>query len=230
MIKELSIRYLIFFIIFFQLIAFSAKADKTIITNIDAESIFVPDTAFFNEKSEKVYLDQFEGKTVLLVFWATWCGSCADELPILDILQKDFKKLPFEIIAVSEDYNGLEVITKYFQDNEIRHLKIYHDYQNQLFKAMDVAGLPTAFLIDPDGKIKTIFKGVIKWQDDITRELILSKIPGNPELPRNSFKEKVLNTIVKPKSVNNEGGDQKEAKQKEEEKNDDENQADKAKQ
>ena len=210
--------------------AFSAKADKTIITNIDAEAIFAPDTAFFNEKSEKVYLDQFEGKTILLVFWATWCGSCADELPSLDILQKDFKKLPFEVIAVSEDYNGLEVITKYFKDNEIRHLKIYHDYQNQLFKAMDVAGLPTAFLIDPDGKIKTIFKGVIKWQDNTMRELILNKIPGNPEMPKNSFKEKALNNIIKPKEVTNQNNDQKEAEQKEEEKNGDEKQPDKAKQ
>ena len=45
-------------------------------------------------------------KQCLLVFWATWCGSCISELPSLENLAKDFRKLPFKIIALSQDYQG----------------------------------------------------------------------------------------------------------------------------
>ena len=65
----------------------------------------------------------------------------------LDILQKDFRKLPFEVLAISEDFKGIAVAEDHFNKYGIRHLKLYHDYKNSLFKAMGVVGLPTAFLI-----------------------------------------------------------------------------------
>ena len=67
---------------------------------------------FFDIQGNKVYLDQYEGTNILLVFWATWCGTCVSELPSLDNLQKDFRKLPFKIIAVSQDYQGIDIDDK----------------------------------------------------------------------------------------------------------------------
>ncbi len=127
-------------------------------TIIRPEYSFVPDVNFFDKDGNKVFLDEFEGKTILVSFWASWCGSCVEELPSLDILQKDFRKLPFEVLAISEDFKGIAVAEDHFNKYGIRHLKLYHDYKNSLFKAMGVVGLPTAFLIDPEGKIKIIFK------------------------------------------------------------------------
>lgn len=190
---------LLFGIIILSLISISTTnaASTTIIPT--SESSFVPDTNFFNENGDKVYLDQYEGKTILLVFWATWCGACISEMPSLDTLQKDFKQLPFEVIAVSEDFTGTGVVKDHFQSQEIRHLAIYHDYQNQLFRAMSVVGLPTAFLIDQTGKVRVIFKGAVKWHDEEVRTILLSKIEGNPSTPKNSYKSSSLNKIVSPK-------------------------------
>jgi peroxiredoxin len=169
---------------------------------IKPESSFIPDTHFFNEEGEKVFLDQFEGKTILLCFWATWCGPCTEELPSLDILQKDFRKLPFEVVTVSEDFNGIEPAKNHFNKYGIRHLKLYHDYKNELFRAMSVIGLPTAFLIDPDGKIKVIFRGNTKWHEGTTREIILSEIAGNPVMPKNSYITTSLNKKIAPIATN----------------------------
>lgn len=168
------------------------------------EAFFAPDTNFFNSDGEKVYLDQYEGKTILLVFWATWCGACISEMPSLDALQKDFKQLPFEVIAVSEDFSGTDVVKDHFLEQEIRHLAIYHDYQNQLFRAMSVVGLPTAFLIDSAGRVKVVFKGAVKWHDEEIRAVLLSEIEGNPSTPKNSYKTSSLNKIVSPKKTNKE--------------------------
>lgn len=162
----------------------------------------VPDSVFFfDEKEEKYSLDQFEGKTILLVFWATWCSACVTEMPELDILQKDFRKLPFAVIPVSQDYQGIEVAQKYYKDYDIRYLPLYHDFKNQLFKAFKVVGLPTAILINPDGKRLVSFVGAINWYDDEIRQVILSNIPGNHPEPKNSYQPQSLNQPVKKGSL-----------------------------
>ncbi len=175
-------------------LAHIVKAEKLIVTKHD--EFLDTDTNFFDSEGNKIYLDQYEGSTILLVFWATWCGSCVGELTSLDNLQKDFRKLPFKIIAVSEDYQGVEVVKKYFSENEIRHLEIFHDYQNKLFRALSIVGLPTAYLINAEGKIKYVFKGIVKWHDDDIRQMIFAQIEGNLQLPKNTFKSSSLNKQV----------------------------------
>ncbi|MGI4776327.1 MAG: TlpA disulfide reductase family protein [Janthinobacterium lividum] len=144
--------------------------------------------AFFDEHGEKHFLDQLEGKTLLIVFWATWCASCEKEMPDLDILAKDFRKLPFEIITLSQDFQGMETVKKFFKSRQIRHLKAYHDYHNQLFAAFSVVGLPSSFLINAEGKIVVNFNGIVNWYDPDIRNILLSHISGNPEMPKNSHK------------------------------------------
>ena len=182
--------------IFINIYGTYSFAENSMITR--PESSFIPDENFFDKDGNKVFLDQFEGKTILVSFWASWCGSCVEELPSLDVLQKDFRKLPFEIIAISEDFKGVEAAEAHFNKYGIRHLKLYHDYKNSLFKAMSVVGLPTAFLINPEGKIKVIFKGNTKWHDESIRNILLSEITGNPETPKNSYITTSLNKKIVP--------------------------------
>lgn len=156
---------------------------------------------FFDGDGNKIYLDQYEGTNILLVFWATWCGTCVSELPALDNLQKDFRKLPFKIIAVSQDYKGVEVVKKHFFAHEIRHLGVFHDNRNQLFRELSIVSLPTALFINADGKNKLVFKGRIKWQDNNIRSMILSEIDENLELPKNTYKFASLNRNVMQKEV-----------------------------
>jgi len=102
------------------------------------------------------------------------------------------------VLAISEDFKGVKAAEDHFNKYGIRHLKLYHDYKNSLFKAMSVIGLPTAFLIDPEGKIKVIFKGNTKWHDEPVRDILLSEIPGNPETPKNSYITTSLNKKIAP--------------------------------
>lgn len=180
--------------IFFLSISFlpySSIANKSVI--IKKNEYVETEVPFFNEQGEKIFLDKFEGQTVLLVFWATWCSSCVDEMSYLDNLQKDFRKLPFKILAVSQDYQGIKVIKDFFNKNEIRHLEISHDYQNKLFRSMGATSLPLAYLINSSGKTKIMFKGMIKWHEEKIREMILAEMDSNPEMPKNTYKAPVVN-------------------------------------
>lgn len=202
-IRKYSKRF--FLIVTYLLIStnsFALDQIKSGVKMLDLSS--VPDTVvFFDDKGEKYSLDNFEGKTILLVFWATWCASCIKEMPDLDVLQKDFRKLPFAIIPVSQDYQGIEIIQKYYKDYDIRYLPIYHDFKNQLFKAFSIVGLPTAILINPDGKMLVSFVGTINWYDEEIRNIILSNIPGNHPEPKNSYREQPVNKQLKPEEQEN---------------------------
>ena len=179
------------------------------------------EVGFFDGDGNKVYLDQYEGTNILLVFWATWCGTCVSELPALDNLQKDFRKLPFKIIAVSQDYKGVEVVKSHFFAHEIRHLSVFHDNKNQLFSELAIVSLPTALFINADGKNKLVFKGRIKWYDDDVRSMILSEIGENLELPKNTYKFASLNRNVMQKQAVGQIVSSEEEKEGEEDKNTD---------
>lgn len=153
------------------------------------------DISFFDQNLEKHYLEDYEGKTLLLVFWASWSASCTNQMMDLDILQKDFRKLPFEVLAISEDYQDIKVVEKFYELYNIRHLTLLHDYRNQLFKAFGVIGMPTSFLINADGMSVGSFTGITPWHNEQVRNIILSYIPGNPPEQKNSYKGQSLNQL-----------------------------------
>jgi peroxiredoxin len=131
------------------------------------------------------------------------------EMVDLDILQKDFRKLPFVILAISEDYQGVKVVSDFYKAHDIRHLEVYHDYKNALFKDFKVVGMPTSFIITPDGRNVGMFKGVVNWYDEEVRNILLSHIPGNPGEPKNSYKDDSLNQIINPTEPKNDSKHEK---------------------
>lgn len=156
--------------------------------------------AIFDEENKKHFLEEYEGKTILLVFWATWCAPCITEMADLDILQKDFRKTNFLVLPISEDYTGIEAVKTFYKAHDLRHLRIMHDYKNALFKSFSIAGLPTSILINAEGMAVARFTGSINWYDEGVREILLKHISGNPAVPRNSYQDSALNNIPTPGS------------------------------
>ena len=97
-------------------------------------------------------------------------------------------------------FQNIDIVKKHFDRIQIRNLKIFHDRQNQIFRAFDIVGLPTSYLINASGKLKLAFKGSVKWHDNEIRKMILNEIDGNYELPKNTYKVK---NIVEKNDFNN---------------------------
>jgi thiol-disulfide isomerase/thioredoxin len=169
--------------------------------------IYMPDISFFDESEKKCQFYQYEGKTLLVTFWATWCSSCVKVFSELDNLQKDFKKLPFKVIALSQDYQGIDLVKQFYKEKNIENIDIFHDYQNTLFKYFNLSGLPTSLLVDEEGAIIMKIVGHVDWNKDHNRYMLLSYIKGNHPLPRNSSKEESVRFYnqenKKEKEVNN---------------------------
>jgi len=99
----------------------------------------------------------FRGKIVFLVFWASWCAPCREELPELDRLYKKFKTEGFEVIAISVDASESDV-KSYLRKFPIS-FPVLLDKKGDVNDAYRVSGLPTGFLIGKNGIIRHIHRG-----------------------------------------------------------------------
>lgn len=91
------------------------------------------------------------GRTVVLNFWATWCGPCIRELPSLARLQKHFPADRLVVVAVSQDRDGWSTIGPFIDKLGLKGLNVQHDKGGRIFGSAAVTALPTTILIGPDG-------------------------------------------------------------------------------
>lgn len=197
LLKHTNYRYyaVIFFIIFLFFSHIIIAKNNSFMNQLDRlnDTLDFSEIKFFDEESKEHYLEEYEGKLILLVFWATWSSACDEEIRELEILQKDFRKLPFVVIALSQDFKNIKLVKDFLDKRDIRYLKIFYDYKNELFKKFNVIGLPTSYLIDTKGNIVGNFSSVVKWHKEEVRELLFSYIPGSFDRPKNSYKTFLLN-------------------------------------
>ncbi len=143
------------------------------------EKIF-PDIGFTDENGAQHKLSDFQGKTVLLNFWATWCAPCIRELPQLNTLQ-DQERDRLHVINISEDRNGFEKITPFFETNNLPHLTPYWDKNGLEFRKLRMRGLPMSFLIDAQGQLIATIQGEIEWLGEDVASLLTKHAPITKE-------------------------------------------------
>jgi len=98
-------------------------------------------------------LAQLKGKVVLINFWATWCPPCRREMPSMERLAQAFKDKPFVVLAVDvgEDPDTIEAFNS--ELDTVPTFPILLDTRSHVMRAWKVAGLPTTFLVDKQGRI-----------------------------------------------------------------------------
>lgn len=112
-------------------------------------------------------LDDYQGKYLLVNFWATWCGPCKVEMPSLESLHQKFKQRNFAVIAVSNDIFGAQVVKPYIQAQNFT-FPVGLDPKLKVSNQFGVISLPTTFLINPQGKIIGVLNGAENWVDPKT--------------------------------------------------------------
>jgi peroxiredoxin len=113
---------------------------------------------------EKISLDQYKGKYLLINFWATWCGPCKVEMPSLEALYQRFKSDNFDIVAISNDMFGQTVVEPYVKAHNLSFTFLL-DQQLKVSYQYGVVSLPTTFLIDPQGNIIGAMHGAEDWAE-----------------------------------------------------------------
>jgi len=98
-------------------------------------------------------LAQLRGRVVLVNFWATWCPPCRREMPSMERLSQALKGEAFSVLAVDvgEDADTIEAFAS--QLDTVPTFPILLDTRSRVMQAWKVAGLPTTFLVDKQGRI-----------------------------------------------------------------------------
>jgi thiol-disulfide isomerase/thioredoxin len=99
-------------------------------------------------------LADYEGKVVLVNFWATWCPPCRKEMPSLERLYQQFKDQPFMVLAVNQWETDDHVFSYMGELNVFPEFPILFDSESTISEAYGVRGLPTSVIIDQHGRIR----------------------------------------------------------------------------
>ncbi len=125
----------------------------------DKERKTAPEFSLKDADGKTVHLSDYKGKVVLLDFWATWCGPCKIEIPWLKEFQRKYKDKGFEVLGISMDEEGWQVVKPFVAEAGINYrVVIGDDTTAQLYGGVDA--LPTAFVIDREGRIAAVHVGL----------------------------------------------------------------------
>ncbi len=103
-------------------------------------------------------LDDYRGKVVLLDVWASWCGPCKQELPMLDDMAKRLRGDGIEVLAVSVDQERANVV-KFLKARPRWSLTIAHDPKGEIADRLAPDKMPTSYVIDREGIVRYVNSG-----------------------------------------------------------------------
>jgi len=124
---------------------------------VAATSAPPPDFQFHDFAGGRHTLAEFRGHPVLLDFWASWCSPCRESFPYLDGLQARHVGNGLKVVAVSLDEDG--AAARDFVDAVPVHFFVGRDPEGHGGELFDVAVMPTALLLDADGRVVARFEG-----------------------------------------------------------------------
>lgn len=122
-----------------------------------------PSRTFTGPNGVDLDLSAFRGKPILLNVWATWCPPCVAEIPSLDQLQLERGGDNFEVVAISQDIQAVDV-ESFLKTKNVKHLKFYHDNTLGLAPDVGVVGLPISIFYDENGREIARIPGEVNWQ------------------------------------------------------------------
>ena len=120
---------------------------------------------FLDKKDQKINIKEFNGKLVLMNFWATWCEPCKEEMPSLDRLQNNPKFDNLKIFAINISKENIKKVNNFFEDLSIENLEPYFDNSITLAKKLSLRGIPTSILFNTEGKEFARIIGSIDFDD-----------------------------------------------------------------
>ena len=137
------------------------------------QTVVAPDFTLRDLDGTMRDLASFRGRVVLLTFWATWCPPCQTEMLSMAGLYQYYKDYGFEVVAVSSDVQGAEVVQPFVTQLHLSFTTLL-DPTGQVTRLYGVTSLPTTYLLDREGRLVTVTIGSHDWAKADARALIVS--------------------------------------------------------
>ena len=123
-----------------------------------------PDFALKSSGGENLRLSEYRGDVVMVNFWATWCGPCRQEMPLLDELYSRYERVGFSLLGVNIDDDSRKAM------NMVSELgvsfPVLFDARKEVSKLYEVNAMPVTVLIDREGTIRYVHHGYKPGYED----------------------------------------------------------------
>jgi thiol-disulfide isomerase/thioredoxin len=129
-----------------------SQAAATAQSRTGESTVKAPGFALHDLEGNAVDFADFEGKLVLIDFWATWCGPCRRSVPELNELYHQFAADGFEVVGISLDRGGIDKVKRFASDHKIAYTVVMGSL-NDARRWRAGNGIPSAILVDRNGDI-----------------------------------------------------------------------------
>lgn len=162
-----------FFFLFVSGTFAQGTGDKTTLVAINQS---VPDFKFEIAKGKSVSMSTYKGKLVLINFFATWCGPCRRELPLVQeqIYNKHKNNPKFAMLTFGREHNWEEV-TKFAKDQNFV-FPVLPDPKRGVYGIFATESIPRSFVLDENGKVVYMTKGFTEEEFAGLKRFIDSKL------------------------------------------------------
>jgi peroxiredoxin len=116
-----------------------------------------PDFALKSSTGENLRLSEYRGEVVMVNFWATWCGPCRQEMPLLDELYQRYERVGFNLLGVNIDDDSRKAM-QMIEELGV-NFPVLFDSRKEVSKLYEVEAMPVTVLIDREGNVRYVHHG-----------------------------------------------------------------------
>ncbi|HWP48641.1 MAG TPA: TlpA disulfide reductase family protein [Candidatus Limnocylindrales bacterium] len=136
-----------------------------------------PDFTFPDLNDSERKLSDYRGKVVFINIWATWCPPCIYEMPSMQRLYDQLKGEDFEILAISIDALGKQVVEPFIQKYHLT-FPVLLDPTGKIKKLYATTGVPESFIVDKNGILVLKVIGPQEWDSEDALKFFRRLIQG----------------------------------------------------
>jgi thiol-disulfide isomerase/thioredoxin len=104
-----------------------------------------------------ISLDQLKGQVVMINFWASWCGPCREEMPVLEKLYTKYKPMGFTMIGVNVEPDS-KLAAEWLKATPVT-FPILFDTKSEVSKLYQVSSMPSTVIVDRKGNLRWMHRG-----------------------------------------------------------------------
>jgi thiol-disulfide isomerase/thioredoxin len=116
-----------------------------------------PDFALADLSGAQVRLGELRGQVVLVNLWATWCGPCRAEMPMIQAAYEQYREQGFTVLAVNAREDP-QMVAAYMAEGRLSFPALL-DRDGAVAAAYEAGVMPSSFFIDRAGVVRAVYKG-----------------------------------------------------------------------
>jgi peroxiredoxin len=128
------------------------------------EGQVAPDFALKSSTGENLRLSEYRGDVVMINFWATWCGPCRQEMPLLDELYTRYARVGFNLLGVNIDDDSRRAM-QMVEELGV-NFPVLFDSRKEVSKLYEVEAMPVTVLVDREGNVRHVHHGYKPGYED----------------------------------------------------------------